>query len=455
MNRLALLPAVLVLLLAAAFGTTRAQSPLQQAEALAVEARQEDERPSPDQALWREVIRLAGQARSEQPDDPEVILFQARLYSEVSWYSRAWEAWLDHFDLTGSAPDSEEFATAAHQLGFSRYQAGQFEAAIGYYLTLLEFQPDNSEALSWLGRIHLEAGDPAAALPYLRQLQDQFPEDDAVAYQLSLAEAMQSFGSGAAEAFYRAAGHYERGELADALQQFEAALDHNPQYAEAAVWAGRTALELGEPRRAIPHWERSIALQPDDARSRYFLTLARDQLQWGGEAASRFHEGQSLYETGDTAAAHDAFLAAADSNGAYLQAWSWAARTAQELGRLPEAISFWDEVLARDPADEGARYFRRVAEQRLDFGDAASDEFLQAVALYQQGSFSGAEQGFRATVEASPQFAPGWAYLGQLYFAQGRFSEAADAYSQAALLDPDHENYAFFAAEARRLAASP
>jgi tetratricopeptide (TPR) repeat protein len=456
MNRF-ILSALLAVLLLAGPGPASAQESqalLQAARAGAAEARASDETPNPDQALWREAIRLAELARREQPEDPETVLFQARLYSEVSWYSRAWGAWLDYFALTGVAPDDEAFATAAHQLGFSRYQAGSLSEALDYYQKLLEFQPANAEALSWIGRIHLEAGEPAAALPHLQQLQEQAPGDPAIAYQLARAEAMVSFGSEAASAFYRAAGHYERGELTQALQEFEAALRHNAQYAEAAVWAGRTALELGEPRRAVVHWEKAVALDPADGRSQYFLALANDQLEWGREAASEFHRGQSLYENGEPAAAHDAFVAAAGSNESYLLAWSWAARTAQELDRLPEAISYWQEVLDRDPADEGARYFKRVAEQRLAFGEGASEDFLQAVALYQQGSFAEAEEGFLATVQANPRFAPGWGHLGQLYFSQGRFEEAADAYEKAAEIDPEHENYSFFATESRRLASA-
>lgn len=428
---------------------------LQQAQAAAATARNSGELASPDQLLWREVITLAQGARTAAPDDPEIMLFQAHLYSEVSWYSRAWRAWLDHYDATGIAPDAEELSAAAHNLGFSRYQAGDLQGAVDYYLQLLEFDPDNSEALSWVGRIYLEADDPDAALPYITQLQQLAPTDAGVAYQLSLAQAMDQFGAQAADAFFGGAGHYERGETRQALTAFEAALGANPQYFEAAVWAGRTALELGLPDRAARHWATAVQLQPDDTRSHYFLTLARDQITWGTAAASAFHQGQSDYEAGDLAAAHDAFVEAAHGNDAYLQAWSWAARTAQELERLPEAVRYWQEVLDRDPTDEGARYFQRVAEQKLAFGKEASADFLHAVELYQQGSFEQAEQGFLQAVQANPRFASGWGYLGQLYFGQGRFSEAAEAYEKAAELDPAHANYAFFAAESRRLASSP
>lgn len=448
----------LALLLAFTCGAGQAQSAaalLDEVQAAVMAARDSGRPASPDQDGWRDALRLVEQARQAEPDNPEVLLVQARLYSEVSWAVRAFNAWLAYHDATGEQPEPEAFERAAHQLGFSRYQAGDTAGALEYYRALLRFQPDDAEATAWIARIMLEAGDSVGALPYLRQLEQLDPADATVSYQLALARAMEEHGAEAARAFFRGTGAYETGDLQAALPEFQAALTVNPAYAEAAAWAGRTALELQDPGLASGYWRTALELQPDDERSRYFLALSEAQIHWGIGAANSFQQGQALYEAGELEAAHDAFRAAAAANAAYLPAWSWAARTAQELGRLEQAATLWDEVLARAPADEGARYFRRIVQQQLGFGAGATDEFLQAVALYQQGSFTEAETGFLQAIELTPDFAPAWGHLGQLYFAQGRYHEAATRYEQAAELDPTDEDFAFFAEEARRLATSP
>lgn len=416
-------------------------------------ARSSSQQPHPDQPLWREAIRTGEQARDADPESAELLRTLAGLYSEVSWHIRAFETWLDYAAVSGEAPAGAAFAEAAHQLGFARYSAGDLQGALVYYETLSELQPTNAEALYWLGRIRLEAGEAPAAEASFARL-NALPAAELSPGQLRLADQVTRFGAEAGRQFALGLNQYDAGDTAAALEHFEAAFTANRSFGEAAVWAGRTALELGQPGLAAGYWRWAVELDPADSRSRYFLELSTRQERWGIDAVAAFDRGQELYQAGELEEALAEFESAFRLGPGYVDALSWSARVAQELGFFERAHDYWSRVLSLEPADEGARYFMNLAEQRVAFGAGVSDGFLRGVGHYQQADFVAAEQEFLAVTAESPEFAPAWGYLGQIYFSQRRYGLAAEAYETARSLEPDSDEYTFFAMEARRLAAT-
>jgi tetratricopeptide (TPR) repeat protein len=269
---------------------------------------------------------------------------------------------------------------------------------------------------------------------------------------LSLITERERVGEAASEAYREGLSAYEEDRLGEAHAAFAKAVAANPEFVDAAVWAGRTALELELPATAVRFWERVVARRPGDGGARYFLDVARTQALWGVEAGRAFFAGQSAYERGDLESAADSFVSALEANPSMLEAWVWAARTSQELGEPEEALYFWQGVLERRPDDERARYFTELARQQIEFGPRAGQAFAEAVRHYQLAEFDQAEAGFRQAVEANPQFALAWAWLGRLYFTRADYPAAAEAYRRAAELQPANEDYSFFANEAARLA---
>lgn len=442
--------------------------PLAEARAIVVDARDAYDVSTPDRPLWAQALRLGQQALEDQPNDPGAILFLARTYSEVNWYIRAWALWEDFLVVGGAlddagrdtidlrdpdAPTSRElFAEAGTELGYARYQAGAPDEAIPFYEEVVAQLPEHRESLRWLGRIHFEAGRAEEALPYWERLAGLEPEDESVAYYLERTRERIDVGVAAADAYSAGIARYEEGDIAGALGSFEAALDANPEYLQAVIWAGRSALDLGLSERAVLWWQRAIELDPDDARSRYFLQVAQTQARYGAAATEAYFRGQGLYTEGDVAGANEAFVAAARAAEAFNDAWVWAARTHQELGRPAEAIFYWQGVLRLDPADERAEYFLGQAQNQLSYGIEAGEAFTRAVRAYQLGELDTAEKAFAEAVAVNDDFAAAWGWLGRIAFAERRFDDAARAYGRAAELRPDNEDYAFFAAEAERLA---
>lgn len=409
---------------------------------------------SPDQPLWREAIAQARAAVELAPNDPEVVRTLAQTYSYTLWHVRAWEQWLRYLELGGRLDDPNDrflLAEAGSELGYARYVAGNRNAAIPYYQQVLDAVPDDEEALTWLGRIYFESNQPEQAAPYWQRLAELRPDDAGVAYYLERTRQRLAVGVEASDAFQQGITAYEQGRLGDALTLFQQALAGNDGFLEAIVWAARTSLELGQPRLSVGYWDRVLALDPADERSRYFREVAQAQIDWGVEAADAFYRGQASYTTGDLPAANAAFVEAARANPGYPSALVWAARTHQELGNPTEAIGYWQSVLRLDPDDDRARYFLTLAQQQLSYGIEAGQAFVDGVSHFQRAEFAEAEEDFTAAVDANGNFAAAWGWLGRLYFSQARYSEAADAYERAAQLEPGNDDYAFFAAESRRL----
>lgn len=440
--------------------------------------------PTPDDAVWHAALQAAdgalAAARAGQAGAPtapispvlaEALALNARVYGSVRWYSRAFELWDQLLAAGGEAldashppaglpaalaarfPTDQEFLKdALNQLAFARYQAGDLEGARAYYLTLLDVDQGDPEALRWLARLAFEQGDTASAIHIWGRLLEVAPDDEGARFFLELSRERDRYGAAASEEYRAGIRAYEAGDLAAALARFEAAYGQNPEFADAAVWAARSAFEQGLPEVAEPYWRAALEADPADARSAWFLEVTRAQLRWGVAAANDFYAGQSAYQAGDLERAAQLFLSAAERSPTYIDAWVWAARSTQEAGKPAEAIGYWREVLRLDNDDDRARWFLQAAQQQLRYGVRAGAAYLSGVEAYQSGDVEGARRGFTQAVTAAPDFAAAWSYLGRLEFQVGEYEAAARAYDRAVQLEPGNDEYQFFADEARRLA---
>ncbi|HEX7004237.1 MAG TPA: tetratricopeptide repeat protein [Trueperaceae bacterium] len=444
-----------------AWSQSSVQELLTEARASAREARATYDIHTPDRRFWARALDLTRRALVLEPNNLEAQRLLATTYSEVNWYVRAFEAWNRYLQAGGTLepqpddegpPPAQAFAEAGNQLGYSRYRSGNLAAALGYYQAVIREVPENAEALYWLGRINLELDQPEAARSYFERLLAIDPGHDTASYYLTLISERERVGEAASRAYREGLSAYEEERVLDAFESFARAVRLNDTFVDAASWAGRTALELGRPATAADYWERVLELRPGDAAAKYFLDVAHMQALWGVEAGRAFMEGQTAYARGDAAAAAQAFERAIEANPQMTEAWVWAARASQASGDPEAAVRYWQEVLERRPADEEASYFLEVARQQIEFGSEAGIAFADAVRHYQMAQFEEAESGFRRAVEANPQFATAWGWLGRLYFTRGEYRQAAEAYGRASELEPGNGDYAFFAEEAARLA---
>ena len=428
---------------------------LAQAQAAAEKARESGALPTPDQPLWHDAVDLGEEARAAAPEDLTVLRFLAEIYSTLSWDGRAWDVWNAYLDAGGTLDDAALGAIreAGRELGYARYTAGNLGDAAQVFGKLSDLEPQNAEALTWLGRIALEEGRSQDAEGYWQRVLKLKPGDKTARYYLAQSQQQLTFGAASTGAFNEGLATYNAGEKAAALDAFIRAADANPKFEEAATWAGRVALELGRPRVAKRFWQTLLKRNPDDRSAAYYLSLAEAQETWGAAAGRAFYAGQDLYNRGEVKAAAEQFAKASDANPKYPEAASWAARSLQESGQAARAVPFWERVVALNPDDKSARYFLETARSQQAIGEEATRAFDAGVRAYEEADLAAAQRAFQTATQAAPNYADAWGWLGRLAFESGRYGEAEAAYKKALGLEPGNTTYRFFTAEAKRLEA--
>ena len=427
----------------------------------AAEAAAVSPRPwSPDAPAWRAALTAAREALEAAPEHPATLRLQLRVFGLVGWWVRAVEvaddlaaavvrgsagtdaggagtdAWADPEPAVPQGPPTSELVARSYaELAFSRYQAGAREDALAVYERWLTAFPDHPDALRWIGRLRLELGDPAAAVPVWSRLLEVLPGDAAAQYFLAAARLGAEVGAEASSAFLRGIEGYERGDLAAAAEGFSEAVERAPEFVDAWAWAGRVALEDARAADAARAYARAVELRPDDAGLAYFLRVAATQRDHGVTAGRAFFAGLAAYERGDVAAAAEAFEVAARNATAFVDAWAWLGRVRHEQGRFADAEAAWSRVVRLDPDDERARGFVALARAQQAYAgpgvaDRVAAAFGAGVAAFERADLDEATRRFREVVAADAQATVAWAWLGRVAMAKRDFEAAAEAYGR-------------------------
>ena len=445
-------------------------SPNERARAALEVARIDPGPASPDAPAWATAIELAqeavayaesdaGDASDETPNETlhEALRLLAWSYQGAGWWSRAYATWERLAEATGSLEGADAAARrdAALQLAFSRYEAGDLEGAAQRFDALLEADPDDAAALRWRGRIALEHGRPDVAEDAWGRLVELRPDDAGARFHLDLARERSAYGRAASDAYRRGLTAYEADDLTAAIEAFAAARAAAPSWGEAERWHARALFEAGRDE-AVPVWERIVEARPDDDAARWFLERARLQSRVGRAAMLAADDARAASEADEPAEAAAAWRRALQEAPTWTEARLGLARAATAAGDADAAEEAWTSLLDGLPEDDPLRAEARqgVATagvlERLDV-DAARD-YGAGLAAYERGETDEAVRLLSRVVEVAPTVVEPWTWLARIAFARGDWATAARAYERASELQPDDEDLAFFAEEARRMA---
>jgi len=205
---------------------------------------------------------------------------------------------------------------AAIQQGMAAQQAGQLGIAESHYKRVLAAEPDQFEALHFLGLLEAQRGNLAEA-------------DRLVAHSLSVnAQRAEAHSNHA-----RILRQLDRPE--DAIARCDRALALNPYLIEALILRGNALRDLGRFAEALASFERALGINPNEPLALYnrglvLLTLGRDE---------------------EALVAQDKALALRPNNPDFLVARGAALAA---LKRQEDAVRSYDEALALRPADVDA-----------------------------------------------------------------------------------------------------
>jgi tetratricopeptide (TPR) repeat protein len=318
-----------------------------------------------------------------------------------------------------------EFLPARLALASALYAAGQIAESRKLYEEILTRDEDNARALFGVARILSAEGDAAAAIAKLERAVQVAPRYGAAHYELALAyrDAGREADSRLAMARYeadrdavpaddplraqvlalrvdattrlaRAAQMEQRGDLAGALAEHLAALEEEPEFAQAHINLISLYARTGDKAKAREHGEKALAIAPERAELHYNL-------------------GVLEVSEGRISQAEKAFRKAVELNPNYAAAMT-------NLGQMLEA---------RKKYGEATELYRKAVAAQPDYPLARFH--LGRMLLAQDKAADAAEQFRIALQPETPQTAEIWMGMAAALARQGRRGDARRAAERA------------------------
>ncbi len=207
---------------------------------------------------------------------------------------------------------------------------------------------------------------------------------------------------------------------AAAIPHFERSLQLYPDNAEAENNLGNALNEIGRPTEALPHFRHALELMPQFAAAYNSMGAALNALGRRDEAITAFRRALEA-KPQFPLAAYNLGLALAYSNRT-AEAVVQFERAAKLDPHYPEAELNWGTGLAvLDRIDESLPHFRRALELKPDFAEA---HIGLGRALAYSGKIDEALPHFQTAVELAPESAEAHVNLGLAYRKLGREADA-------------------------------
>ena len=259
------------------------------------------------------------------------------------------------------------------------HRTGRLDAAEALCKKVLRRQPNQPDALHFLGIIAMDRGRYGQAIELIAQALTATP-NNANAHS-NLGNALKAAGRGTeAAAHYRSAialdpgfahAHYNLGTLQNdigdhtaALASFSRAVELDANLPEAYAGKGFALRNLGRHAEAETAFRRALALRPNMAGAWCELGSVLGELDRFDEAmvchrkalelepkvtAHHMALGQTLYRRGDVAAAVASLRRAVELDEAFAVGWNELGRMLRVLGRFDEALTCLQQALAINP----------------------------------------------------------------------------------------------------------
>lgn len=338
-------------------------------------------------------------------------------------------------------PDS--LATA-----IQHHQAGRLQQAEQIYRQILQADPQQPDALYFLGVIAHQNGQNEVATDYLRRAVQIKPDVSAFHNTLAtvylalgeLDEAVAScqralrFGPDYAEAHHNLGIALQtQGKIGEAVASYRQALILKPESVETLNNLGGAYQSVGKLEEAATHYQRALELRPEYVEAHNNLANVRKQQGRLDEAVAGYRRaleirpdfpevhnnlGMVLQDQGKVDEAMASFQQALQIRPQYAEALNNLGCALSELGKLNEAVSS----------------FHRALQTRHNYAEAFNN---LGNTLRTQGRYDQAVLSFNRALQINPDFAAAHSNLGSVLQAQGSHDEALASFRRALEIKPD------------------
>jgi protein O-GlcNAc transferase len=278
-----------------------------------------------------------------------------------------------------------------------QHEAGDLQQAEGAYRQVLALQPEQPDALYFLGILCYQTGRLEEAAAHLAKAAQLRP--DQAAFQSNLGAVYQALGK-----------------LEAAIECYSRAVALQPDYLQALFNLGLCHFQLGQYDQAEEYYRRALALQPQDAQILTELAQIYRQKGWPATAIDHLEQALALEFTSERA--------------------QELAELCREAGQLERSVELYRQLLEQDP-------------QRPELHNGLG------LTLAEQGKWEEAIAAFRRALELDPQRVEAHINLGTALLEQDQPEAAIEAYRAALALQPDRPRVYFNLATAFRKLQQP
>ena len=299
------------------------------------------------------------------------------------------------------------------EIALQHHREGRLPQAESGYRDILQIDPENVDALHFLGVLAYQRGEHQKAEELISR---------ALRVNDSNAPAHNNLGNA------RAA----QGKLNQAVASFLSALALDPDYVDALVNLGSAFTSQGKLDQAIACLRRALALAPGTSAAEQGLRKALE-IQAGStkapgktgvpvdrvESAALLDEGNAYKDAGRLEEAAASYAKALSIDPGFSGAYVNLGNVLQSQGKPLEAVMCYQKALAIDP----------------DFPEA---HFNLANTFRDQNKLKEAATHYERAIALQPDSAEAHYALGHVFRHQGRLRESLDCYKRALALDPEY-----------------
>lgn len=153
-------------------------------------------------------------------------------------------------------------------LGILHLRNGNLNLAFERFNKIIQIDPDNADAYYFLGTIYNFRHNPAMAIEYLKKARDSDSEEADTHFRL-------------AKAFHNV------DMIANALFEYQRALEIKPTYTKAINEIGWIYYNKGEKKSAINQWKKTLRINSQDRDAIFNLAKAYNDMAWEALTAGR------------------------------------------------------------------------------------------------------------------------------------------------------------------------
>jgi tetratricopeptide (TPR) repeat protein len=278
--------------------------------------------------------------------------------------------------------EMDQTAGATVEEGLNHHRAGRLAQAVAAYEQVLALQPDQPDALHYLGVIASQQGDQQKSVDLITRAISRNPT--APKYHNNLGVALR-----------------ELGRLEEARKSFERAVELNPDFHDARNNLATVLDRMGRTAEAIPLWRELLAAKPDFADGWNQLGVALKDLPDPEEPVRCFREVVRLSPKSHIGLVN--LSAALNTCGRHREALDSALAALRIVPDLPEGLSNQSLALcALDRNDEALQVAQRLAALHPD---QACAHMAMATASKSLGHYAEVFDAYRRVLELQPDHA--------------------------------------------------